>query len=259
MKDPRQGAAAIVFLVFYVLAFAFTLYCLFTRRGKRYIFSAFLFNLLRIGANISSLGWAIHLYENFDWLVASLILGTEGEQLTLTGRKLTSRLLRTRTGHPVRIMCDDLPPLMIGSSSSGTRKRLSVLRCFTPTYLRDVTSVCTVSPMLPFGSSGVSKKSGYSTLELTIAGLIPANVMLIVGSKLRIFTTTCSPPLTKTRLDDHWRPGSSHSGRTRQSRIRLSNQDRPKPSNCRSMYLFCRHLRRLCHGRYHFPKSPKAQ
>jgi cobalamin synthase len=80
MRDPRQGAAAIVFLVFYVLAFAFTVYCLFTRRGKRYVFSAFLFNLLRIGANIASLGWAIHLYDNFDWLVASLILGTEGKQ-----------------------------------------------------------------------------------------------------------------------------------------------------------------------------------
>lgn len=160
MKDPRQGAAAIVFLVFYVLAFAFTLYCLFTRRGKRYIFSAFLFNLLRIGANISSLGWAIHLYENFDWLVASLILGTEGEQLTLTGRELMSRLLRTRTGNSVRILPHHLPLLMIGSSSSGMRKRLSVLRCFTPTYLKDATSVFTVSPMLPFGSSGVSKKSG---------------------------------------------------------------------------------------------------
>jgi len=161
MKDPRQGAAAIVFLVFYVLAFAFTLYCLFTRRGKRYIFSAFLFNLLRIGANISSLGWAIHLYENFDWLVASLILGTEGGQLTLRGRKLTSRLLRTGTGHPVRIMAHDLPPLMTGSSSSGTRKRLLVLRCFTPTYLKDATSVCTGSPMSPSGSSGVSGESEW--------------------------------------------------------------------------------------------------
>lgn len=79
MKDPRQGAAAIVFLVFYVLAFGFTLFCLFTRRGKRHVFCVFSFNLIRIGANIASLGWAIHLYDNFDWLVASLILGTEGE------------------------------------------------------------------------------------------------------------------------------------------------------------------------------------
>ena len=79
MKDPRQGAAAIVFLIFYVFAFAFTLFCLFTRRAKRHIFSVFIFNLIRIGANIASLGWAIHLYDNFDWLIASLILGTEGE------------------------------------------------------------------------------------------------------------------------------------------------------------------------------------
>jgi cobalamin synthase len=79
MKDPRQGAAAIVFLIFYLFAFAFTLFCLFTRRAKRHIFSVFIFNLIRIGANIASLGWAIHLYDNFDWLIASLILGTEGE------------------------------------------------------------------------------------------------------------------------------------------------------------------------------------
>lgn len=78
MKDPRQGSAAIVFLVFYTLTFIFILYCLFTRRPKRTIFSVFLFNLIRIGANIASLGWAIHLYDGFDWLVASLILGTEG-------------------------------------------------------------------------------------------------------------------------------------------------------------------------------------
>lgn len=80
MKDPRQGSAAIVFLVFYTLTLAWHLYCLFTRRAKRYIFSVFTFNVIRVGANIASLGWAIHLYDNFDWLIASLILGTEGEQ-----------------------------------------------------------------------------------------------------------------------------------------------------------------------------------
>ena len=79
MKDPRQGSAAIVFLTFYTLTLAFTTYCLFTRRPKRTITSIFIFNLIRVGANIASLGWAIHLYDNFDWLIASLILGTEGK------------------------------------------------------------------------------------------------------------------------------------------------------------------------------------
>jgi hypothetical protein len=78
MKDPRQGSAAAVFLIYYVAAFAFTLYCLFTRRGKRHVFAVFSFNLIRIGANIAALGWSIHLYDNFDWLIASVILGTEG-------------------------------------------------------------------------------------------------------------------------------------------------------------------------------------
>jgi hypothetical protein len=51
---------------------------MFTRRPKRVIFSIFIFNIIRIGANIAALGWAISLYDNFDWLIASLILGTEG-------------------------------------------------------------------------------------------------------------------------------------------------------------------------------------
>jgi hypothetical protein len=99
MKDPRQGAAAIVFLTFYLLAFAFTIFCLFTRRAKRHIFSVFIFNLIRIGANIASLGWAIHLYDDFDWLVASLILGTEGEYCQVS--ELTIRVFRPRPRHPV--------------------------------------------------------------------------------------------------------------------------------------------------------------
>ena len=91
MKDPRQGSAAIVFLTFYTLTLSFTIYCLFTRRAKRTIFSVFIFNLIRIGANIASLGWAIHLYDNFDWLIASLILGTEGMSIpTLHGSTRTT-------------------------------------------------------------------------------------------------------------------------------------------------------------------------
>jgi cobalamin synthase len=103
MKDPRQGAAASVFLVFYVLAFVFTVFCLFTRRGKRHIFCVFSFNLIRVGANVASLGWAIHLYDNTDWLVASLILGTEGESAGKSiGTPLTStRLLCPRSRYPV--------------------------------------------------------------------------------------------------------------------------------------------------------------
>lgn len=80
MKDQRQGAAAIVFLVLYACALAFIFYCLFTRRAKRYIFGVMIFAMIRLGANIAALGWAINLYDNFDWLIASLILGAEGEE-----------------------------------------------------------------------------------------------------------------------------------------------------------------------------------
>jgi hypothetical protein len=39
-----------------------------------------IFAMIRLGANIAALGWAINLYDNFDWLIASLILGAEGEE-----------------------------------------------------------------------------------------------------------------------------------------------------------------------------------
>ena len=80
MKDNRQGSAAIVFLIYYAIAFVFLLYLIVARRPKRYIFSPMFFSFLRLGAQIATLGWAIQLYENFNWLVASLILGAEGEQ-----------------------------------------------------------------------------------------------------------------------------------------------------------------------------------
>jgi hypothetical protein len=99
MKDVRQGAAAIVFLIFYACALTFILYCLFTRRGKRYITSISIFATLRLGANISTLGWAINLYDNFNWLIASLILGAEGK--SRRGHRLTYRLLRPDPRHPI--------------------------------------------------------------------------------------------------------------------------------------------------------------
>lgn len=84
MKDQRQGAAAVVFLIFYAIVSVFITYSLSTRRAKRYIFGVLTFSLIRLGANIATLGWAIHLYDNFDWLVASLILGAEGESRSRT-------------------------------------------------------------------------------------------------------------------------------------------------------------------------------
>lgn len=78
MKDTRQGAASIVFIVFYTFTLAFVSYCFFVRRAKRYVFALFLFNIIRLGANIASLGWSIYLWENISWLTAALILGTEG-------------------------------------------------------------------------------------------------------------------------------------------------------------------------------------
>jgi cobalamin synthase len=157
MKDPRQGAAAIVFLIFYLFAFAFTLFCLFTRRAKRHIFSVFIFNVIRIGANIASLGWAIHLYENFDWFIASLILGTEGEcWCEFREAKLIIRVFRPRPWYPVSTSYKSVTLLMIGSSLSDTRKRPLVPLCSIPIFLKVETNVSTDSPMSPSGSNGVS-------------------------------------------------------------------------------------------------------
>lgn len=90
MKDKRQGAASIVFLIYYSFIFSFLTYLIVTRRPKRYIFGPIFFAFLRLGANIASLGWAIHLYENFDWLIASLILGAEGESMPSPQREKAS-------------------------------------------------------------------------------------------------------------------------------------------------------------------------
>ncbi len=85
IQDVRQGAASIVFLVAYTLLTALTLFGLIARRPLRRFLGPFIFSFIRIGANIASLGWSISLYDNFDWLIASLILGAEGERVADLG------------------------------------------------------------------------------------------------------------------------------------------------------------------------------
>jgi hypothetical protein len=82
-------------------------------------------------------------------------------------------------------------------------------------------------------------------------GLIPANVLLIVGSEYSQRT-----PLIPLISGSMITGGLS---RATPSRIRPESPDRPTPPNHRPMYLLCRHFRGVRHGGDYIPKSPKTQ
>jgi cobalamin synthase len=77
-RDPNQGAAAIVFLIIFTLLSTANLYALSTRRPRKRFIFLLLFCLIRVGGNVAAIGWAVVLYADFDWLIASLVLSAEG-------------------------------------------------------------------------------------------------------------------------------------------------------------------------------------
>ncbi len=77
-KDARQGAASIVFFVVFATLTAINIYGLVTRRPKRRFAGSTIFTSIRVGAMIAGIGWSVVLYDNFGWLIASLVLGAEG-------------------------------------------------------------------------------------------------------------------------------------------------------------------------------------
>jgi hypothetical protein len=95
-KDVHQGAAAIVFLIVFAVLAAVNIYGMVTRRPWRLFISGTVFALIRVGANIAGIGWSIVLYDNFAWLIATLVLGAEGEYVTgPASGSLECRLLLT--------------------------------------------------------------------------------------------------------------------------------------------------------------------
>ncbi|QNP96817.1 Hypothetical protein YALI2_C00470g [Yarrowia lipolytica] len=73
-----MGAAALTFLVLYLFALIICIYILIQRGFKtRFSFIA-LVCLIRVGAQISGVGFSIQGWEHYEWLIAYLILGAEG-------------------------------------------------------------------------------------------------------------------------------------------------------------------------------------
>ncbi|CAN6648275.1 hypothetical protein TRVA0_023S00364 [Trichomonascus vanleenenianus] len=77
-KDVNEGAAAVTFLVLYVLLIPFAFYAVSQKGLKSPFTTVAFFVLIRIGAQLSGVGFAVVGYENLNWLIAYLILGAEG-------------------------------------------------------------------------------------------------------------------------------------------------------------------------------------
>ncbi|KAG5368103.1 hypothetical protein CJU90_0291 [Yarrowia sp. C11] len=76
--DKDMGAAALTFLVLYLIALIISVYILVQRGIKsRFTFIAIVC-LIRVGAQLSGVGFSIQGFEHYQWLIAYLILGAEG-------------------------------------------------------------------------------------------------------------------------------------------------------------------------------------
>lgn len=77
-EDQALGIASSVYLGLYVIFLGTALYVV-IKRGWNTRFSFFvLYGLIRVGGQISGLGFAIEGLEKYKWLVAYIILSTEG-------------------------------------------------------------------------------------------------------------------------------------------------------------------------------------
>jgi cation transporter-like permease len=72
-KDPAQGAAAIIFLIIFTALAYVSAHAFATRRPRFRMFCIFFCSVLKLGAQVAGIGWAIALYTNFSWLIAYLV------------------------------------------------------------------------------------------------------------------------------------------------------------------------------------------
>lgn len=73
LKDPAQGAAAIVFVIVFTALTVVAAFAIATRRPRLRLISILLYLLVKLGGQISAIGWAVALYTNFNWLIAYLV------------------------------------------------------------------------------------------------------------------------------------------------------------------------------------------
>lgn len=76
--DKDMAAAAITYLALYVFALAVNIYILYQRGFKTRFTLIAIVCVIRIGAQLSGVGFSVEGYDHYQWLIAYLILGAEG-------------------------------------------------------------------------------------------------------------------------------------------------------------------------------------
>lgn len=77
-QDINSGIAASIYLALYLIYLAGVLVVIYNVGWKTRFTSLFIFALIRVGAMIAGVGFAIVGFEHYQWLIAYLILGAEG-------------------------------------------------------------------------------------------------------------------------------------------------------------------------------------
>ncbi|CAN6624569.1 hypothetical protein TRVA0_010S00342 [Trichomonascus vanleenenianus] len=77
-KDVNAGAASTTFLVLYLILTVFTSNAVFRQGVKSPYTIVLIFGLIRLGAQLSGIGFAVAGYQEYKWLIAYLIMGAEG-------------------------------------------------------------------------------------------------------------------------------------------------------------------------------------
>lgn len=98
--DEHMGAAALTYLILYLFALGISIYVI-VQRGLKSRFTLIgLVCLIRVGAQLSGVGFSIQGWERSDWLIAYLILGAEGYvAIVLATYHLLAVFEKLVTGH----------------------------------------------------------------------------------------------------------------------------------------------------------------
>lgn len=98
--SKSEGIASSIFLGLYVIYTAFSI-CIVYQKGLKSVYTSLLFfGVVRLGAQISGVGFSILGIEHWQWLVAYLVLGAEGYfALIISLFYLYSKCLKSAFGY----------------------------------------------------------------------------------------------------------------------------------------------------------------
>lgn len=99
-KTPDSGIAASVFLSVYVIFTCFTSFIVFTKGFKTPYTVLFVFGIIRVGAQLCGVVFAVLGFDHYKWLIAYLILGAEGYFALILGSfYFVCKAQRMEVGH----------------------------------------------------------------------------------------------------------------------------------------------------------------